>query len=235
MLGANPQRPAYVLTGVVTEQGGAVDATIAGRPAERAVRRRLQTPMCAFLIVFGVAKLAELLDWSRLHRDVVSMLGLGSGTVTGLLLAGKGAELLLTVLAVLALIRRDRAWLLAAVAGWTADLALLAIVATIRGDLGRVLEHGLTFLAFAGLLAVTYVFGRERPEQAEPVEPVEPPATAHGTRQDLPVPDEADVTRQDLPTRSADTTRMDLPVRRPDVTRRDLPVQGRRRWPPEDR
>lgn len=235
MLGANPQRPAYVLTGVVTEQGGAVDATIAGRPAERAVRRRLHTPMCAFLIVFGVAKLAELLDWSRLHRDVVSMLGLGSGTVTGLLLAGKGAELLLTVLTVLALIRRDRAWLLAAVAGWTADLALLAIVAAIRGDLGRVLEHGLTFLAFAGLLAVTYVSGRERPEQVEQVEPVEPPATAHGTRQDLPVSDEADVTRQDLPTRSADTTRMDLPVRRPDVTRQDLPVQGRRRWPPEDR
>jgi hypothetical protein len=202
-----------------------VDAAIADRPAGHAIHRRLHTPVCAFLIVFGVAKLAELLDWSRLHSDVVSLLGLGSGAVTALLLAGKGAELLLTVLAVLALTRRNPTWLLAAVTGWTADLALLAIVATVRGDLGRVLEHGLTFLALAGLLAVTYVFGREREER---------PATGNGTRQDLPVPD-ADVTRQDLPTRSADTTRLDLPVRRPDVTRRDLPVQGRRTWPPEDR
>jgi hypothetical protein len=200
-----------------------VDAAIADRPAGRAIHRHLHIPVCAFLIVFGVAKLAELFDWSRLHADVVSMLGLGSGTVTGLLLAGKGAELLLTALAVLALIRRNRTWLLAAVAAWTADLAVLSIVATVRGDIGRVLEHGLTFLAFAGLLAVTYVFGREREERP-----------AHGTRQDLPVP-EADVTRQDLPTRSPDTTRLDLPVRRPDVTRQDLPIQGRRKWPPEDR
>jgi hypothetical protein len=199
-----------------------VDAAISDRPAGHAIHRRLHTPVCAFLIVFGVAKLAELLDWSRLHGDVVSMLGLGSGAVTGLLLAGKGAELLLTILAVLALIRRNRAWLLAAVAGWTADLALLAIVATVRGDLGRVLEHGLTFLAFAGLLAVTYVFGRA------------PEAQPHATRHDLHVP-EADVTRQDLPVKSADTTRLDLPVRRPDVTRQDMPIQGRRKWPPEDR
>lgn len=205
-----------------------MDAAIADRAAGHA---RLHTPVCAFLIVFGVAKLAELLDWSRLHGDVVAMLGLGSGVVTALLLAGKGAELLLTGLAVLALVRRDHTWLLAAVTGWTADLALLAIVATVRGDLGRVLEHGLTFLAFAGLLAMAYVFGR--PPAAQP----------HGTRPDLPVPEadvtrpvpEADVTRQDLPTGSTDTTRLDLPVRRPDVTRRDLPVQGRRKWPPEDR
>ena len=106
--------------------------------------------------------------------------------------------------------------LLAALAGWTADLALLAIVATVRGDLGRVLEHGLTFLAFAGLLAAAYVFDRTQEARPDPVP-------------------EADVTRHDLPAKSADTTRLDLPVRRPDVTRRDLPVQGRRRWPPEDR
>lgn len=206
MLSSNSHRPAYVLSGVMTEQGGAVDA----------IQRRLHVPACAFVIVFGAAKLAELLDWSRLHREVVAMLGLGSGTVTALLLAGKGAELLLTGLAVLALVRRDRRWLLAALAGWTADLALLAIVATVRGDLGRVLEHGLTFLAFAGLLAAAYVFDRTQEARPDPVP-------------------EADVTRHDLPAKSADTTRLDLPVRRPDVTRRDLPVQGRRRWPPEDR
>ena len=184
---------------------------------------RLHSPVCAFLIVFGVAKLAELLDWSRLHDDVVSMLGSGSGAVTGLLLAGKGVELLLTALGVLALIRRNGTWLFAALTGWTADLLLLTIVAAICGDLGRVLEHGLSFLAFAGLPAATYRFGGVRLPR---------PATAHGTRHDLP---EADVTRQDLPVRSADTTRMDLPVRRPDVTRQDMPIQGRRTWPLEDR
>jgi hypothetical protein len=215
MLSSNSHRPAYVLSGVAKERGGAVDAV-----TRDAIQRRAHVPACAFLIVFGVAKLAELLDWSRLHGDVVAMLGLGSGVVTGLLLAGKGAELLLTGLAVLALVRRDRTRLLAALAGWTADLALLAIVATVGGDLGRVLEHGLTFLAFAALLAVTYVLGRAPRERPQ------------GTGQSLPV-SEADVTRQDLPARSADTTRLDLPVRRPDVTRQDMPVQGRRRWPPE--
>lgn len=229
MLSSNSHRPAYVLSGVATEQGGAVDAT-----TRDAIQRRLHVPVCAFLIVFGVAKLAELLDWSRLHGDVVAMLGLGSGVVTGLLIAGKGAELLLTGLAVLALIRRSRRRLLAALAGWTADLALLAIVATVRGDLGRVLEHGLTFLAFAALLAVTYVSGRAPEERPPGTLQNLPVPEADGTLQDLPVP-EADVTRRDLPTRSADTTRLDLPVRRPDVTRQDMPVQGRRRWPPKDR
>jgi hypothetical protein len=221
MLGPNPQRRAYVLSGVTTEQGGAVDATIGDRAAKHGAPGRLHAPVCAFVIVFGVAKLAELLDWSRLHADVVALLGLGSGTVTALLLAGKGAELLLTALAVLALARRDRTRLLAALAGWTADLALLAIVATVGGDLGRVLEHGLTFLAFAALLAVTYLRGRA--PQAPETRP-DPPATTTA----------ADVTRQDLPVKSADTTRLDLPVRRPDVTRQDMPVQGRRRWPPQD-
>lgn len=200
--------------------------------------RRLHVPACAFLILFGVAKLAEFLDWSRLHRDAVAMLGLGSGTVTGLLLAGKGAELLLTALAVLGLVRRHPVWPLAALAGWTADLALLTVVAAVGGDLGRVLEHGLTFLVMAALLTVMYRSVRsERPKEApgsaeRPVEPGwldGPPAD--GTRQDLRVSD-ADATRHDVPAPSADATRLDLPVRRPDVTRRDLPVQGRQKWPP---
>jgi hypothetical protein len=122
-------------------------------------RRRLHYPACVFLIVFGVAKLAELIDWSRLHGDAVRMLGLGDGPVTALLLAGKGTELLLTVVAALALLRRSHVWLLLALAGWTADLALLAVVAGVCDDVGRLIQHGLFFVAFAGLTAAAYAMG----------------------------------------------------------------------------
>lgn len=121
-------------------------------PGHHLIRGRLRSPASAFVILYGVARLAELIDWSRLHDDAVAMLGLGSGAVTGLLIAGKAAELLLTLLAVLALTRHSDALLLAAVAGWTADLALLTIVAVVGGDLGRSLEHGISCAAFAGLL-----------------------------------------------------------------------------------
>lgn len=192
---------------------------------------RLRPPACAFLILYGVAKLAELLDWSRLHHDVTAMLGTGSGTVTGLLLAGKGAELALTVLAVLALVRADDTLLAAAVAGWTADLAVLTIVAAVCGDLGRLLEHGLTFLVLAALLTVLYRSGTVRlPRRTgAPDQAASPPP--HTTRQDLPT-DTTDPTRQDLPVRRPDVTRQDLPVRRPDVTRQDLPVHRRPPTPP---
>ncbi|GAB2853552.1 hypothetical protein GCM10027176_65370 [Actinoallomurus bryophytorum] len=196
---------------------------------------RTHSPMCAFVILFGVAKLAELLDWSRLHRDVAAMLGHGSGAATGLLIAGKAAELLLTVLAVLSLIRRDDTLLRVVLAGWTADLALLSIVAAVYGDLGRLVEHGLSFAVFAGLLVATRVRGRRT--GTEPVPDVSPHPVRvmapHGTRADLPVPS-PDVTRQDLPVRRPEVTRQDLPVRSPDLTRHDLPVRGPGTAPPED-
>lgn len=175
---------------------------------------RLHNPVCVFLIAYGAARLAELLDWSRLHDGVMSMLGFGSGAVSGLLLAGKGVELLLIGAAVLSIARVSRFWLLAAIAGWTTDLGVLSIVAAACGDLGRLLDHGLSFLAFAALLVATYVLGGERAPQ--------PQSAA------------TDVTRQDLPVRKADVTRQDLPVRKPDMTRQDLPIRGRRAWPPED-
>jgi hypothetical protein len=188
--------------------------------------------MCAFVILFGVAKLAELLDWSRLHRDVAAMVDHGSGAATGLLIAGKAAESLLTVLAVLALIRRDGTLLRVALAGWTADLALLSVVAAVYGDLGRLAEHGLSFAVFAGLLVATYVLGRRTGTEPE-VSPQPVPAEApHGTRADLPVPS-PDLTRQDLPVRRPEVTRQDLPVRSPDLTRQDLPVRKRGTAPPK--
>jgi hypothetical protein len=190
--------------------------------------------MCAFVILFGVAKLAELLDWPRLHRDVAAMLDHGSGAATGLLIAGKTAELLLTVLAVLALTRRDGTLLRVALAGWTAELALLSIVAAVYGDLGRLAEHGLSFAVFAGLLAATYVLGRRTGTEPEPQQGPHPvqAAAPHGTRADLPVPS-PDVTRQDLSVRRPEVTRQDLPVRSPDLTRQDLPVRKRGTAPPE--
>jgi hypothetical protein len=186
------------------------------------------------VILFGVAKLAELLDWSRLHRDVAAMLDHGSGAATGLLIAGKAAELLLTVLAVLALTRRDGTLLRVALAGWTADLALLSIVAAVYGDLGRLAEHGLSFAVFAGLLVATYKLGRRAgAEPGHQASSLPVPATApHGTRADLPAPS-PDVTRQDLPVRRPEVTRQDLPVRSPDLTRQDLPVRKRGAAPPE--
>jgi hypothetical protein len=219
-----------------------VDPAVSDRATGSAIRGRLHVPVCAFVIVFGATKVAELLDWSRLHRDVVAMLDRGSGTVTGLLLAGKGAELLLTVLAVLALTRRQTVLLRVALAGWAADLALLSIVAAVYGDLGRLIEHGLCLLAFAGLLAATFAYGRvpERHAVAQPEpgpEPVAAPRNVrvvepHTTRTDLPVRG-PDVTRQDLPVRGPDVTRQDLPVRSPDTTRLDLPVRKRPTAPPE--
>jgi hypothetical protein len=182
-------------------------------------RGRLRSPVTAFVILYGVAKLTELFDWPRLHDDVVAMLGLGSGAVTGLLAVGKGTELLLTLLAVLAVTRHSDVVLFAAVAGWTADLALLTIVAVVGGDLGRSIEHGLSCAAFAGLLAATF---RVRAGGAPVREP--DPTPPHATRRDLPVGD-PDLTRPDLPARGSGATRQDLPVHRPDVTRQDLPVR----------
>jgi hypothetical protein len=217
-----------------------VDLAVPGRPTEHATRGRLHTPVCVFLIVYGVAKLAELADWSRLHHDLAAMLGRGSGTVTGLLLAGKGAELVLTALAVLALTRRGAKPLFAALIGWSADLAVLTIVAGTHGDRGRLLEHGVTFVAVAGLLVVTYVFGGAQGTNV--VHAVPPAPEPRETPPDVaPVAPDPGATRQDLPVRGSGATRRDLHVRppdapSPDVTRQDLPVRGRPApEPPRDR
>lgn len=212
-------------------------AVATDRPADGMAYRRLHTPVCAFVLVYGLAKLAELADWSRLHHDAAGMLGAGSGTATGLLAAGKGAELLLTALAALALVRRGELVLLTALAGWTADLALLAAVAAVSGDRARLLEHGLAFIGFGCLLTVTYAYGPLR--AADVVRSVLPRArpadggTDDARPADTTVRDASpEPTRQDLPVRGAERTRLDLPVRRPDVTRQDLPVRRPAPEPP---
>jgi hypothetical protein len=206
------------------------------------ITRRLHLPACVFLIAFGVAKLAELADWSRLHGDAVRLAGAGSVT-TGLLIAGKAAELLFTLTAVLALVRGRRVWLLAALAGWTLDLAVLSVIAAVAGDLGRLLEHGLSLIAIAGLLVVTYATAGRPPREALSTAhlllsrlhrtgaPAPKPAPRTPDKPTAPTaPDpKADVTRQDLPVRPA-ITRQDIPLPGHDVTRRDLPV----RRPPKD-
>lgn len=230
-----------------------MDPAVLDRATGNTIYRRLHIPVCVFLILYGAAKLAELADWSRLHRDVAAMLGLGFGAVTSLLIAGKGAELLLTVVAVLAVTSRRPRWsarrkialLLASLAGWTVDLLVLAVVAEVSGDRGRLLEHGLAFIAFAVLLVVTYVHSgvtvkdvigavrrRRLPSPSPKPKPEpEPDATVRDTpglnvtRQDLPV------RRPEPPARAADTTLRDLPARELNVTRQDLPV--RRRPSPE--
>jgi hypothetical protein len=226
----NPPHRAYVLRGGPRDRGPQLDPA----PSDRATGRP-HSPLSAFVILFGVAKLAELLDWSRLHRDVAAMLGHGSGAATGLLIAGKTAELLLTILAVLALARRAGTLLRAALAGWTADLALLSVVAAVYGDLGRLAEHGLSFAVFAGLLVAPYTLGRRAGTAPEPPLPVQVTAP-HGTRADLHVPS-PNVTRQDLPVRRPEVTRQDLPVHLPvrnsDLTRQDLPVRKRGAAPRE--
>jgi hypothetical protein len=126
-------------------------------PAQPSARRSdLRRPVCVFLIAFGVVKILELADWSRLHRDAGAMLALGSGAVTGLLIGAKTVELLLTVAAVFALVRTNGGLLLGALAGWTAEFALLSVMAAVHGDLGRLIEHGLFCVAFGGLLTMTY-------------------------------------------------------------------------------
>jgi hypothetical protein len=220
----------------------AVQTAAPGRPG--ASRRGLHYAVCVFLIVFGITKIAELIDWSRLHGDAVTMLGLGGGSVTALLVAGKGAELLLTAAAALALARRNDVWLLAALAGWTADLALLAVVAGICGDMGRLVQHGLFFAAFAGLLVVICVLGRgvRAPHPAGtargPLSQTQEIALATlarlrraGSRAgsgSLPLPGRDPLSGPDSgpgPHAPSEPTRQDLPVRRSDTTRQELPVR----------
>jgi hypothetical protein len=195
------------------------------RPAGGMTYRRLHAPASVFVLLYGLAKLAELADWGRLHRDVGGMLGAGSGATTGLVAAGKGAELLFTVLAALALARRAEVLLLTALAGWTADLAVLATVAAVCGDRGRLLEHGLAFVAFGSLLTVVHAYGQVRAADVvgsvlRRSRDVEEPHADETVRDARP-----DETRRDLPVRGVDQTRLDLPVRRPDQTRQDLPVR----------
>lgn len=221
----------------------------------RAGRADLRLPLSAFLVVFGLAKVAELIDWSRLHHDAGAMLGLGSGTATVLLIAGKSGELLLTAIAALGLVRRSVVWPLAALAGWTADLFVLSVLAGIDGDLGRLLEHGLCFVAFAGLLAVAYTRGAlslpdatrasgasgtgGRLSQTQEIAIAALNRLRRAGSHDRPEPESApapgagpvprvslEQTRLDLPVRRrSEVTRQDLPVRGSDVTRQDLPVR----------
>ncbi len=220
------------------------------QPAKPGTRRNdLRRPVCVFLIAFGIVKIVELADWSRLHRDATAMLDLGTGAVTGLLLGAKAVELLLTVAAVFALVRRDYRLLLGALAGWTAEFALLAVMAAVHGDLPRLVEHGLFCVAFGGLLTMTYAMtpkAKKATEAPQPVAapPIVIPETMEGPGSTLPGTPPKDrvvapkalsaQTRMDLPVRKADATRQDLPVRGADATRQDIPVRPKTPKTPED-
>ncbi len=189
---------------------------------EQAVSRYdLRRPVGVFLVVFGLTRIAELLDWSRMHADAVSSLAMGGATVTALIVAGKAVDLLLTAAAVLALVRGHGVWLLVAIAGWTAGFAVLTVLAGIGGDAGALVQQGCFFVVFAGLLAGAYLLGLGRAPRLR--WPSKRPSAFVS----------AEPTRQDLPVRGGGATRQDLPVRTSDVTRQDMPVHQRRVAPKE--
>ncbi len=215
-----------------------------------ALRGDLRRPVGVFLIAFGVVKILELADWSRLHQDAGAMFALGSGAVTGLLIGAKTIELLLTVAAVLSMVRHNGTLLLGALSGWTAEFALLAVLAAVHGDLARLIEHGLFCVAFGGLLTMTYTLGPRHVTTSgprfdtqeialdAPAEPRPDPAPALGERAVSPPKDRPVAPREHAMTRpeplpsgerrspaASDRTRQDLPVQKKDATRQDLPVQ----------
>ncbi|WP_433183483.1 hypothetical protein [Actinoallomurus sp. CA-150999] len=141
-------------------------------PATGGGWRRRHVPVGVFLVVFGLTRVASLLDWSSRHRDAARMLGVGDGATTALLGISAVAELLFTVAAVLAVGRRRAVWLLVALAGWLIEFLALAVVAGVTGDGRRLVEHGVFLLAFAVLFAVTYRSIRGTRAAVEPDQPV---------------------------------------------------------------
>ena len=190
-------------------------------------------PRARSLILFGVAKLAELFDWSRLHLTSPRCSATGPAPRPGLLIAGKTRR---------AAVHRPRRARPGPARGHPAPrrprrvdrrprvLSVVAAVSRRPRQAGRARRP---FAVFAGLLVAPYVLGAQRagPAPDAPRLPVQAPAP-HGTRADLPLPS-PDVTRQDLPVRRPEVTRQDLPVRNSDLTRQDLPVRKRGDRPAE--
>ncbi|MEV0403652.1 hypothetical protein [Actinoallomurus sp. NPDC050550] len=141
-------------------------------PATGGGWRRRHVPVGVFLVVFGLTRVASLLDWSSRHHDAAQMLGVGDGATTALLGVSAVAELLFTVAAVLAVGRRRAVWLLVALAGWLLEFLVLAVVAGVAGDRLRLVEHGVFLLVFGGLFAVTYRSIKGTPAAVEPAPPV---------------------------------------------------------------
>ncbi|MCO6006482.1 hypothetical protein NE236_15965 [Actinoallomurus purpureus] len=204
-------------------------------PVPGAGWHRLHYPVGVFLIVFGATRVGSLLDWSGRHRDAARMLGVGDGAVTALLGVSAVGELLLTLVAVLAVSRRRDVWLLVALAGWLAEFLVLAVVAGVAGDVPRLAEHGLFLVAFGGLLAATYrwsgatrVSGRPGAPDAVVSAPPQPAlatlaaplgpsvTTAEATPEPRVAPEQAPVRP------SSDTTRRDLRAQGRDADREDV-------------
>lgn len=238
---SNPPPGGYVLP-VVADRGRIVEQAMS--------RYGLRRPVGVFLIVFGLTRIAELLDWSRMHADAVSSLAMGGTTVTALIIAAKAVDLLLTAAALLALVRGHGVWLLVALAGWTAGFAVLTVLAGIGGDAGALVQQGCFFVVFAGLLTGAYLMGLGRPPSSAAggslsstsgrwrtlasLRPAEP------LRQDVPVYDGGAHPRdvpvydgrakgpgdgEDVPVHDGGAEGQDVPARGGDATREDLPAR----------
>jgi hypothetical protein len=194
--------------------------------------------MGVFLIVFGLTRIAELLDWSHMHAGAVSSLGMSGDSVTILVIIGKVLDVVLTAVAALALVRRHGIWLLVALGGWTAGFATLGVLSGVMGDIRGLIQQACFFAVFAGLLAAAYKLGLGRAPgfaaaagvPPAPTPQVTPPPAAGPEASHAPTTMEP--TRQDMPVQNSSRTRQDIQVRRADLTRQDMPALGRRVAPP---
>jgi hypothetical protein len=119
-------------------------------------------PIGIFLAIFGVLNFAELpLGWKDRHAQISRYLdatvGLGADWVMPVLWLAKGTELILGLIAIVALARRSVRWLAAAVVGWMAWFTAFSVMDVWAADRIELQEHTVYFAMFTVLLTVIFV------------------------------------------------------------------------------
>ncbi|MEV2275494.1 hypothetical protein AB0I72_07895 [Nocardiopsis sp. NPDC049922] len=122
----------------------------------------------AFMVLFGVLNFAELpLGWKDRTDQIGGYLdatvGLGPEWVPATLWGMKSIELLLGLVALVAVARRDPRFLVAAILGWMVVMTGMAGMDIWANDRAELQEHTVYFAAFAQLLIVVVALGLVRP------------------------------------------------------------------------
>lgn len=123
---------------------------------------RVFVPIAVFIAGFGVFNWAELpLGWKdrteQITRYLNNTVGWGSEWVDPVLWTQKSIELVLGIIAVVALVRRDVRWLVASLVGWLGVWTVMSFVDVWAEDRAELQEHTVYFVVFTLLLAIVFV------------------------------------------------------------------------------
>ena len=123
---------------------------------------RMFVPIGVFLAGFGVFNWAELpLGWKdrteQITRYLNNTVGWGSEWVDPVLWTQKSIELVLGIVAVVALVRRDVRWLVASIVGWLGVWTVMSFFDVWAEDRVELQEHTVYFVVFTLLLAIVFV------------------------------------------------------------------------------